>query len=129
MEVAAMTGGAILIIEDNEDLRDEIVDYLCRRGHAASGCKTLAEAHDFCREHDPAVVVADIHLPDGSGVTFCRDMADTYPDTRWVLMSGNADLVREGNRARTSAFAVIDKPIPLRTLDRFIADATQRRSR
>ena len=51
-----MTGGAILIIEDNEDLRDEIVDYLCRRGHAASGCKTLAEAHDFCREHHPATI-------------------------------------------------------------------------
>jgi DNA-binding NtrC family response regulator len=74
-------------------------------------------------------VVSDINLPDGDGVAFCRDMADTYPETKWVLMSGNADLVRHGNRARTGAFAVIDKPIPLRTLDRFVADASQRRAR
>jgi len=124
-----MSGGAIVIIEDNEDLRDEIVDYLCRRGRSAIGCRTLAEAQDVCRRQAPAVVVADIHLPDGDGVSFCRDMAEIYPDTKWVLMSGNADLVRQGNRARTSAFAVIDKPIPLRTLDRFVADATMRRAR
>ena len=124
-----MSGDAIVIIEDNEDLRDEIVDYLRRRGRSAVGCRTLAEAQDVCRQQSPAVVVADIHLPDGDGVSFCRDMAERYPDIKWVLMSGNADLVRQGNQARTSAFAVIDKPIPLRTLDRFVADATVRRAR
>ena len=124
-----MPGDAVVIIEDNEDLREEIVDFLCRRGRSAIGCGTLAEAHDLFRRQTPSVVVADINLPDGDGVAFCRDMAESCPDTKWVLMSGNADLVRQGNRARTSAFAVIDKPIPLRTLDRFVADAVARRGR
>jgi DNA-binding NtrC family response regulator len=124
-----MPGDAVVIIEDNEDLREEIVDFLCRRGRPAIGCGTLAEAQDLCRRHTPSVVVADINLPDGDGVAFCREMSETYPDTKWVLMSGNAELVRQGNRARTSAFAVIDKPIPLRTLDRFVADAVARRGR
>jgi DNA-binding NtrC family response regulator len=124
-----MSGDAVVIIEDNEDLREEIVDFLCRRGRPAVGCGTLAEAQDLCRRHAPFVVVADIHLPDGDGVAFCRDMAQHYPETKWVLMSGNAELVRQGNMARTSAFAVIDKPVPLRTLDRFVANAAARRGR
>ena len=124
-----MPGDAVVIIEDNEDLREEIVDFLCRRGRAAIGCGTLVEAQELCRRHTPLVVVADINLPDGDGVAFCREMAAAHPETKWVLMSGNADLVRQGNCARTSAFAVIDKPIPLRSLDRFVADAVARRGR
>jgi DNA-binding NtrC family response regulator len=129
LELPAMSGEAVVIIEDDEELREEIVDFLKRRGRPAVGCGTLAEAEAACRRTTPAVVVADIHLPDGNGVTFCREMAEIYPGTKWVLMSGNADLVREGNRARTQAFAVIDKPVPLRVLDRFVADAVQRRGR
>lgn len=124
-----MTEDAVVIIEDNEDLREEIVDFLSRRGRSAIGCGTLAEAERACRSHSPFVVVADINLPDGDGVSFCRDMSGLYPDTKWVLMSGNADHVRRGNLARSGAFAVIDKPVPLRTLDRFVADAAARRAR
>jgi DNA-binding NtrC family response regulator len=104
------------------------VDFLCRRGRPAIGCGTLSEARLICREYTPLVVLADINLPDGDGVAFCSTMAEQLPDTKWVLMSGDTDLVRHGHKARTPAFAVIDKPIPLRTLDRFVADATQRRS-
>lgn len=124
-----MSGDAVIIIEDNDDLREEIVGFLNRRGRSAIGCGTLVEARQACRETSPVVVLTDINLPDGDGVDFCRDMAAELPDTKWVLMSGNTDLVRHGNQARTAAFAVIDKPIPLRTLDRFVADAAQRRAR
>lgn len=124
-----MSDNAVVIIEDNEDLREEIVDFLCRRGRTAIGCGTLLEAQMVCSQYDPAVVLADINLPDGDGVAFCRDMAGQLPDTKWVLMSGDTDHVRRGNQARTTAFAVLDKPIPLRTLDRFVADAAQRRAR
>jgi hypothetical protein len=45
-------------------------------------------------------------------------------------MSGNQDLVRQGNQlksiAEMPAFAVVDKPVPLRLLDRFIQSATPR---
>jgi DNA-binding NtrC family response regulator len=128
MESITMPGDAIVIIEDNEDLREEIVDFLCRRGRVAIGCGTLSEARRICHEHAPLVVLADINLPDGDGVAFCSTMAAQFPETKWVLMSGNTDLVRHGHQARTPAFAVIDKPVPLRTLDRFVADAVQRRS-
>src|SRR5260370_38142478 len=81
---------------------------------------------------EPDVVVSDIHLPDGDGATFCMTHAHLHPRAKWILMSGNQDLVRQGNQlksiAEMPAFAVADKPVPLRLLDRFIPSATQRAS-
>jgi hypothetical protein len=44
----------------------------------------------------------------------------------WLLMSGNDDLVRLGGQLKSIGgakpnFAIVEKPVPLRLLDRFIA--------
>ena len=52
--------------------------------------------------------------------------APRFPATMWLLMSGNDDLVRLGGQLKSiggakPTFAIVEKPVPLRLLDRFIA--------
>ncbi len=58
----------ILIVEDEEALRGDLVDYMCLQGFEASGVGTAAELLDILRgEFLPQVVILDIALPDGDG--------------------------------------------------------------
>lgn len=121
----------ILLIEDDAALRTEILEHLIRRRHRVIAVGSLAEALealDGAGSAVPDAIVSDIRLPDGDGVSFYVDNARRFPNTRWILMSGNHDLVRVGNQIKSAgdlpACAVVDKPLPLRLMDRFL-DAIQ----
>jgi DNA-binding NtrC family response regulator len=121
-----MSARQILVIEDDVALRAEIVEFLTRRSHQPTGCGTLAEAAAALNVMTPDAVLSDINLPDGDGVTFCMSNAPRFPGALWLLMSGDDDLVRLGAQLKIKAgskpaFAIVEKPVPLRLLDRFIA--------
>jgi len=116
----------ILVIEDDDDLRTEIVEFLVRRRHRPIGCSTLAEAAAALETMAPDAVLSDINLPDGDGVNFCMSTAQRFPDAIWLLMSGDGDLLRLGSQLKSiggekPTFAIVEKPVPLRLLDRFIS--------
>jgi DNA-binding NtrC family response regulator len=115
----------VLVIEDDEALRAEIVDYLISRRHRPTGCGTLAEAALALETETPDAILSDIGLPDGDGLNFCMHHAPRFPAALWLLMSGDNDLVRLGNQLKgldgdRRTFAIVEKPVPLRLLDRFI---------
>jgi DNA-binding NtrC family response regulator len=117
----------ILLIEDDPALRTEILEHLIRRRHRVIAVGSLAEALealDGAGRSVPDAIVSDIRLPDGDGVHFYVENAKRFPNTRWILMSGNHDLVRVGNQIKSAGdlppCAVVDKPLPLRLMDRFL---------
>jgi DNA-binding NtrC family response regulator len=121
----------ILLVEDDSALRVEILDYLLRRQHRVTACSTIEEAREFlARVSEDAVplntVVSDIRLPDGDGVSLYAENAPRLPGVKWILMSGNHDLVRLGNELKGQAglpgCAIVDKPMPLRLLARFLSE-------
>lgn len=120
----------ILVIEDDNDLRGEILDFLKRRQIAVRACENIQEAEQAITEMKPDVVLSDICLPDGDGASFCMKHAGKFPDAKWLLMSGNQELVRQGNRLKNVAeappFAVLDKPVPLRFLHTYIKSAADK---
>ena len=121
----------VLLIEDDNDLRAEILEFLLRRRYRVTACGSIEEASEALDSAGgalaPDIIVSDIRLPDGDGVSFYAANARRFRGTRWILMSGNHDLVRLGNRLKNLSdlpgCAVVDKPVPLRLLDQFIQQA------
>jgi DNA-binding NtrC family response regulator len=112
----------ILVVEDDADLRVEIVEYLERRRHTVTGCGTVAAARrtlaDMVRTTPPDAAICDVGLPDGDGVRFYLEGAPSAPNCHWILMSGAHDLNRLSCilKGVVRPPTVLEKPLPLRAL-------------
>jgi DNA-binding NtrC family response regulator len=114
----------ILLIEDDALLRAEMSEYLTRRNNNVRACGTVAEASQALRERRPDVVVADVNLPDGDGAVFCVNNASRHPKTKWLLMSGDPNLVNRSQKLKRDPdappFSVMSKPVPMHYVVEFV---------
>ena len=72
-----MTGVRVLVVDDDDEMRDAICDVLTRYGFEPAPAATCAEA----LEQGAAVelVILDLGLPDGDGLSVCAALAPTTP--------------------------------------------------
>ncbi|PPR22551.1 MAG: Chemotaxis response regulator protein-glutamate methylesterase [Alphaproteobacteria bacterium MarineAlpha10_Bin2] len=110
----------VLVADDNASLRSKIGDYLAmediRSVEAGDGKMALAEA---MRVH-PSVVLLDIKMPALDGLSAAKLIVELPWRPKVILMSGFDDSVRLANKAGLPVFAVLEKPVPLRMLARFV---------
>jgi len=88
-----------LVIEDDDDLREAIVDFLATRRHYVTACGSIAEADLALSDFSPGVdapdaIVSHIHLDDGDGVSFYIKASSRFPDMRWILTSPAPEQMR-----------------------------------
>jgi len=77
----------ILIIEPNEQLREETINFLLSAGYEnAEATDTFAVALDKIRQSAYEVVVADAGEPLTAGLQFAIDLARLSPNTKIILM-------------------------------------------
>lgn len=62
----------ILVIEDDEMLNAGLCYNLILEGYQAEGAKTLEEAQKKVEQQSYELLIVDVNLPDGSGLSFCR---------------------------------------------------------
>jgi DNA-binding NarL/FixJ family response regulator len=55
-----------------------------------ASARTVAEGKAACAKHNPALLVLDLDLPDGSGLEVAQDLLKTKPDARVIIVSGHA---------------------------------------
>jgi len=118
----------ILLIEDHDELRQEIAEYLRRRQQVVTECGTLLQARAAVAATSPAapleVVVCDANLPDGNGVDFCVEASPQLPHCRWILMSGAHDLqlveTKLGSLSSPGEITIVEKPISMRQLNQLL---------
>jgi two-component system response regulator AtoC len=120
---AAASGNRVVIVDDDEALARQIVAFLTRSGIPALHEGDGMSAVETVRQRRPDVVVMDIDMPGMDGVEAARIIASEAPQTRLILMSGYIDQMRRANAAGVDVFAIVDKPLPLHMLVRFIRDA------
>lgn len=71
--MSAQSGNRILLIEDDDRIRLEVLDALKAAGFEVTVCSTLAEARSCVNDgHD--LVLLDLGLPDGDGLDLCRQL-------------------------------------------------------
>lgn len=92
--------GIVLLVEDNADILNNNRRVLEQAGHTVLCAATLAEAHAVLSGTRPDVIVLDIMLPDGSGLTLCRELREAHEIPVLLLTAlGEKAEVIEGLRA------------------------------
>jgi DNA-binding response OmpR family regulator len=83
----------VLVVEDDETVRDAMTRILVREGYLALTAETGHDALGFLRTPlSPInVVILDVHLPDVSGIELCARIRELHPNMPIVVCTGEAE--------------------------------------
>lgn len=79
----------VVLLEDDEGLRDALSLTLRTRGFRVAPAATADEAAALLEEAPPHAVVADLSLPDGSGPELVSALRTAAPGARLVVLTGH----------------------------------------
>ncbi len=101
----------ILIVEDHPDLLKEMSEVLIEAGYQVQTATKGADAMVLAQQSTFDLVLADIFLPDGSGIEFFRQIREHQPDLAGVVVTVHSswELALDAWRAGFVGFLV--KPI------------------
>jgi two-component system OmpR family response regulator len=74
MMAADMAQSRILVVDDDDDIRDLIVAQLRLERYDVTAVGDVATMRAALAEHLPDLVVLDLNLPDGDGLNLCREL-------------------------------------------------------
>lgn len=115
--------GTVLLVDDDPCQRIELCHGLVRAGAHVVQRARGDEVLDAIEQIAPHLVILDVRLPGRNGDELARDIAERHPGTRVLLMTGDPTKCAEVNAAHLPVFAVLEKPVPLRALIRFVTSA------
>lgn len=75
----------------------------------AATARTKAEAIAACEAHKPDLLVLDLALPDGDGISVARKLADIKPRSKTIILSGEANTFVCPADLQSHVHAVLDK--------------------
>ena len=82
----------VLLVDDHDVVREGLRAIFSRAGIEVVGeAGTVAEAIEEAARLDPDVVLMDVRLPDGSGVTACREIRAANPRISVLFLTAFAD--------------------------------------
>ena len=115
----------VLVVEDNDDLRDLIAENLRELGHEPVPARDRASAMRTIGERRIDVLLTDVALPDGSGIGLAAAIAELYPRVPIIISSGYGsalDGTRIGSAIRPDVLN-LPKPFDIEQLREILAKA------
>lgn len=108
-----MAGELILIVDDDELNLELALEVLEPKGYRTVEARTAAEAIALACEHMPDLVLMDIRLPDGDGVTALEQLrADTRTESLTVVALTASAMPDDRQRLLEAGFnGYMSKPI------------------
>lgn len=106
----------ILIVDDEELMRWSLREALRTWGHTSVEAGTVAAALSTFDQEQPAAVLLDVNLPDGSGLDVLREIKRRQPDAIVIMMTGNVQVADTIAALRGGAYDFVGKPINLEEL-------------
>ncbi|MEZ0241764.1 MAG: ATP-binding protein [Sphingomonas sp.] len=112
--------GAVLLVEDNEEVGEFAEALLRELGHSVTWAKSGAEALVAAAERPFDVVLTDVVMPQMSGIELADHLHRLQPDLPLVLTTGYSDeIARSGAGGRP----VLLKPYRIETLAKVLDEA------
>lgn len=100
----------LLIVEDDEPLRERLVRAFRDRGFDAHGAATVERAEALAAENSPEYAVVDLRIGDRSGLDLVRSLLALDPGTRIVVLTGYGSIATAIEAIRMGAVHYLTKP-------------------
>ena len=114
VELPAANKGSetILLVEDEEAVRELTSRILSAKGYSVVAAKSVKDAEEWCEKHGGKIhlLLTDIIMPGTSGRELARRITAKHPRTRVLYMSGYTDNVLAQGGVLEAGLSFLQKP-------------------
>jgi DNA-binding NtrC family response regulator len=116
----------VLIVEDEQRLRDLLLEALPDMGYSASAVRSGEEALRLMQQQPHDVMLLDLHLPAMDGMDLFTQIRTRWPATQVIIMTGYGDLETARRAIHLDVVEFLSKPSPLSEIEKALERARQR---
>ncbi len=118
----------VLLVDDDRILSETLGIFLLRAGHDVEKARTLHKARELLCDSSFDVVLLDIHLPDGKGLTLIPDIKRAPSTPEVIIVTGEDDPQGPELAIKNGAWDYIQKPVTWENLELPLVRALEYRS-
>lgn len=101
---------SLLVVDDDEVLRERLVRAFRERGFEATGVSNGDQALALAANDPPELAVVDLRMPGRSGLDVVRELLALEPATRIVVLTGYGSIATAVDAIRIGAKHYLTKP-------------------
>lgn len=101
----------ILVVEDNDALREATLAFLQKKGHYVRGVAMAEDIDDLPGAFVPDVYVIDLNLPDEDGLSLTRRLRATHPNVGIVIATARVHIGDKVIGYESGADLYLTKPV------------------
>jgi DNA-binding NtrC family response regulator len=115
----------IWIVDDEKNLNQGLAMALEGEGWEVVPAYSLADLSHLLAERTPDVVLLDVRLPDGDGISALPSILRTRPEAKVIVMTAYGDSPTIVRAIQEGAYDFLDKPFPLEAVKNLVARAAE----
>ena len=115
----------ILIVDDEQNFRQNTETYLSEKGYETSGVATLTEAREQIDQGAADIVLLDVSLPDGYGPSLLEDTMHIPGRPPIILITAFGDIDMAVAAMKNGAQDFLQKPVDFDRLEQSIQRASE----
>ena len=112
-----------LVVDDEPDIRELLVITLERMQITTHSAGTVNEAKHLLAQHEYALCLTDMRLPDGTGLALVQHVNQIYPKLPIAVITAYGSAENAVSALKAGAFDYINKPISLLQLRPLVQSA------
>ena len=121
--MSGRTQPCVLIVDDDDDLRELVAEHLTSEGFVVAQAPTGADALERLKAFAYDGLVIDLKLPDANGLDILNAAMTRYPEVVAVVMTGFGGVEEAVAAIKRGAIDFFIKPVQLAQLSRVLAAA------
>jgi two-component system nitrogen regulation response regulator NtrX len=111
-----MSGETILIVDDEESVRNSLAGVMKDEGYEVVAAASGREGIDLLHEAQPSIALLDIAMPEMDGIETLRRLKEIRPDLPVVMITGHGTIETAVKTTKMGAYDFIVKPPELQHL-------------
>lgn len=118
-------GTNVLIVDDEENARRNVGEYLTAKGYEVTGAGTLKEARELIMNGVGDVILLDVQLPDGYGPNLLYEVDSLPARPPIIVITGYGDIETAVDAMKNGAHDFLTKPVKMPQLEQSIERAQE----
>lgn len=106
----------ILVVDDHQDIRENVRDYLEMRGYSVTSCADTVAGNYVLETAGADLVILDVGLPGTDGMTYCRQLRNARIDIPVLMLTARDTISDRVEGLTAGADDYLVKPFSLREL-------------